>query len=241
VYNTLSLVASLVMRTSPCWICTCHILLHATSRLQLSYHVWFGFSRHPCTVSAISPLSDIETRHIRMCWKGDNNIIILVLVQASEGSWFMLCDHNNVLHHFLLGQLRFVSSRAFSPSCGRPRSPPTLGCSLSHKTQSPPSFRVVFCLLSCDFRRGSNFHHSYYNVEFFCCDSGPLFLFITTVLISPFVIRTWTPLSLLQFISAIIRLHTLLSCLCSWFACREKPSWRGQSGCAWLINNVAVV
>jgi hypothetical protein len=121
VYNTLSLVASLVMRTSPCWICTCHVLLHATSRLQLSHHVWFGFNRHPCTVSAISPLSNIETRHIRMCWKGDNNNIILVLVQAPEGSWFMLCDHNNVLHHFLLGQLRFVSSRAFNPSCGRPR------------------------------------------------------------------------------------------------------------------------
>jgi hypothetical protein len=57
---------ALVMRTSPHWIRACHVLPHATSRLQLSCHVRFGFRQHPCSVSVISPSSGIETRCIRM-------------------------------------------------------------------------------------------------------------------------------------------------------------------------------
>jgi hypothetical protein len=70
------------MRTSPRWMRAHHVLPHATSRLQLSCHVWFGFSRHPYTVSVISPSSGIETRRIRMRWKGDDATIIMVFVPA---------------------------------------------------------------------------------------------------------------------------------------------------------------
>ena len=34
-----------------------------------------------------------------MRWKGDNDVIVLVLVLAPERSWLMLCDHDNMLHH----------------------------------------------------------------------------------------------------------------------------------------------
>jgi hypothetical protein len=74
----------------------CHIFLHTTSHLRLSCHVWFGFGRHPCTVSGISLLS-------YMRWKGDDDPVILVLIRTPVGLWIILCDHDKVLHHLLLG------------------------------------------------------------------------------------------------------------------------------------------
>jgi hypothetical protein len=71
-----------------------HILPDDTSRLQLSCHIRFGFSRHPYTVSTISPSFGIEMRRIRMRWKWD---VVLVLVPAPEGSWVILCDNDMVL------------------------------------------------------------------------------------------------------------------------------------------------
>src|SRR5579871_2620836 len=88
-----------MMRTSPRWTHARHVLPQVPSRLQLSRHVRFGFSRHTSTVSAISPTYDIETRRIRMRWKGDDDAVVLVLVLAPEGSWFILCDHDKVLRH----------------------------------------------------------------------------------------------------------------------------------------------
>jgi hypothetical protein len=87
-----------IMRISPCWPRTHHVLPQAISRLQLSYHIWFGFSQ-PSTVSTISPSYDTETRCINMCWKGDDDVIVLVIVLPLEGSWIMLCDYDKVLHH----------------------------------------------------------------------------------------------------------------------------------------------
>jgi hypothetical protein len=55
-----------------------------------------------------------------MSWKGDVAPVVLVLVQAPEGSWIMLCDREKTLCHLLLGQFGYVSSRAFNPSCGHP-------------------------------------------------------------------------------------------------------------------------
>jgi len=45
----------------------------------------------------------------------------------------------------------------------------------------------------------------------------------------------------MSFISAISDCVFILSCLCSSIRLQEKPSWRGQSSCAWLITNGAVV
>jgi len=89
----------ILMRTSQYWTHTCHGLPQVTSRLQLGHRVWFGFSRHPCTVSALSPSYDIKTRCSSMCWKGDDHAVILVLVLDPEHLWIMLCGHDKVLHH----------------------------------------------------------------------------------------------------------------------------------------------
>jgi hypothetical protein len=95
----------LMIRTLPHWIRACHILPHATSHLQLSCHVRFRFSQYPCTVSVISPSSGIEIRHIRMCWNGDDDAVVLVLVPALESSWIMLCYHVKVPCHVFLANL----------------------------------------------------------------------------------------------------------------------------------------
>ena len=87
------------MRASPCWTYTSHSLPQVTSRHQLGLHVRFGFSQYTCTVSAISPSYDIETRRSLMRWKQDDDAVLLVLVLGLEGSWIMLCDHDKVLHH----------------------------------------------------------------------------------------------------------------------------------------------
>ncbi|KAF8650627.1 hypothetical protein HU200_063821 [Digitaria exilis] len=64
------------MRTLPRWICTRHGLLQVVLRLRLRCHVHLGFSLHLRTISAISPTYDVETRRIRMCWKGDAAAVI---------------------------------------------------------------------------------------------------------------------------------------------------------------------
>lgn len=55
-----------------------------------------------------------------MRWKLDDEMLLLVLVLAPEGSWIMLCDHDKVLRHLFGPSRAFVSCRALSPSCGRP-------------------------------------------------------------------------------------------------------------------------
>jgi hypothetical protein len=108
-----------LMRTSLRWIRIPHVLPHATSCPQLSCHVRFRFSQHPCTILAISPSSDIETRRIRMRWHGDDAAVMLVLVPAPEVSWIMLCGHDKLLRH-IFGEFSRVSCRALSPGWGRP-------------------------------------------------------------------------------------------------------------------------
>ena len=180
-----------MMRTSPCWMHTCHVLPQATSRLQLSRHIRFGFSHQAFTVLVISPSYDIETGHIRMCWKWDDDAVILVLVLAPEGSWVMLCDHDKVLRHFFgpnwpcirVGpSAQVVDALLDAP---QPQVAP-----LGYKFSRAAAVQTRVLLIGCDFRQGSNFLHSYCTVEVFCCESGPPFLFVTTVSISPFVIRT---------------------------------------------------
>ena len=51
-----------VIRTSTCWTRSCHGLPQVTSRHQLGHHVRLGFSRHPYTVSVISPSYDVQMR-----------------------------------------------------------------------------------------------------------------------------------------------------------------------------------
>ena len=104
-----------MMRTSPRWLHARRLLPEVTSRLQLGRHVRLGFSRYVRTVSAISPTYDVETSHSLMRWNGDNDAVDLVLVLAPEGSWIMLCDHENVLHHLFWAFSGFVSCQAFGP------------------------------------------------------------------------------------------------------------------------------
>jgi hypothetical protein len=84
--------------------------------------------------------------------------------------------------------------------------------------------------------------HCNCDAKFFCCDPRPPVLAshrLCRLVLSNGVLELhWCSLHLhLQYSIACL----LFSCLCSRFACREKPSWRGQSSCAWLITNGAVV
>jgi hypothetical protein len=88
-----------VMRTSQRWIHRCHGFSQVTIRPQLSCHVALGFSRHVVTVSVITFSYDIETGRSWMCWKGDDDAVVLDLVPAPEDSWIILCDHGKVLRH----------------------------------------------------------------------------------------------------------------------------------------------
>jgi hypothetical protein len=126
----------MMMRTSPCWIRARHILPYATSRFQLSCHVWFGSNKYACTVSVICPSSSIKTRCIKICWKGDNDTIILVLVPAPKGSWIILCDHSKVLCH-LFGPNRPCIMSGLKPRLRTPTPccPSTLGRHFRVKTQ----------------------------------------------------------------------------------------------------------
>ncbi|KAF8701503.1 hypothetical protein HU200_033527 [Digitaria exilis] len=81
------------MRTSPRWNCTHHGLPQVVLRLRLRCHVQLEFSLHLWTVLAISPTYDVETRRIRMRWKGDDDAVVLVLVLAPEDSWIILCNN----------------------------------------------------------------------------------------------------------------------------------------------------
>ena len=106
-----------VLRTSPCWTCSCHGLSQVTSRHQLGHRVRLGFSRHPCTVSAISPSYDVQLRCSWMHWKANDEML---LVLAPKDTWIILCDHEKVLHHLFWAFSGFVSCWALSPCCGRP-------------------------------------------------------------------------------------------------------------------------
>jgi hypothetical protein len=90
---------TLLMRTSPRWTHRRYGLLQVAIRPQLSCHVTLGFSRHVVIVSVITLSYDIETGHSWMCWKGDDDAVVLDLVPAPEGTWIILCDHSKVLRH----------------------------------------------------------------------------------------------------------------------------------------------
>lgn len=105
-----------LIRTSPHWTHTSRLLHRVTSRRQLAERVRFGFSRQPCTKSAVSPSSDVQTRRYLICWKIKNEVILLVLVLAPEESWIILCDHEKVLPHLFGPSWAFVSCRAFNSS-----------------------------------------------------------------------------------------------------------------------------
>ena len=72
-----------------------------------------------------------------MRWNRDDEMLLLVLVLASESSWIILCDYRKVLHHLFWAFSGFVSCRALSPCCGRP-----------HLVAPNPSSPLVFKLSS---------------------------------------------------------------------------------------------
>jgi hypothetical protein len=130
-------------RTSPRWMHSHRILSHATSRLQLSCHVWFGCSRNPSTISVMSPSYGIETWCIRMRWKGDDDVVVLVLVLAPEDSWIILCDHDKVLRH-LFGPIWPCIVSVLKPRLRTPPGhPSTLGFPSGLKLSSRRRFDSV--------------------------------------------------------------------------------------------------
>jgi hypothetical protein len=42
---------------------------------------------------------NIKTKHSLMCWKWNNNAILLILVLDRETLWIILQDHDKMLHH----------------------------------------------------------------------------------------------------------------------------------------------
>jgi hypothetical protein len=97
----------------------------------------------------------------------------------------------------ILGQVGLVPCRALSLGWGHPHlvtlNPRT--CPLQYKLSSSHHIRV-WVLFSSNFPLRNRHLHYNYDVESFCYESGPLFLFYTTMAISPFVIRAWTHLVL---------------------------------------------
>jgi hypothetical protein len=63
----------------------------------------------------VSPIAGIETRRIRMCWKGDNDVVVLVGSQLQKvcGSFYVTTTSRCVT---FLGQFGHVLCRALSPS-----------------------------------------------------------------------------------------------------------------------------
>jgi hypothetical protein len=88
-----------MIRTSPCWTHRRYGLSQVIIHPQLSCHVTLGFSRYAVTISVITFSYDIKTGRSWMCWKGDDDTIILDLVLALEGLWIFVCDYGKVLHH----------------------------------------------------------------------------------------------------------------------------------------------
>ncbi|KAF8776547.1 hypothetical protein HU200_003264 [Digitaria exilis] len=69
---------------------------------------------------------------IRMRWNEDNDAVDLLLVQALEGSWIMLCDHNKVLCHLFGPSSGRVSHRALAQVEGAPSGHPNPRAPLFH-------------------------------------------------------------------------------------------------------------
>jgi hypothetical protein len=88
-----------MMRILPRWTHRRYGLLQVAIRPQLRCHVTLGFSRHIITVLVITLSYDIEMGRSWMCWKGDDDAVVLDLVPAPEGLWIILCDHDKVLYH----------------------------------------------------------------------------------------------------------------------------------------------
>lgn len=137
-----------MMRTSPRWMCTIHGLLQVAIRPQLGCHVHLVFSRHPVTVSVISPSYDVETGRSRMRWNRDDDAVVLVLVLAPECSWIMLCDHERCCDT-CFGPKWLCIVSGLKPKLGAtlPGHASTLGRPRLYLFSSRRHFRLGFCLV----------------------------------------------------------------------------------------------
>jgi hypothetical protein len=136
------------MRTSPCWTHIRHDLSHVGLRLRLSYHVHLGFSLHLCTVSAITPSYDVETRRISTRWKEDDDAVDLVLVLAPEVARIILCDLDKVLRHLFWANFAVYQVGPLAQVVGAPllvSHNPRTTLPL-HELSSHRRFRRGFCL-----------------------------------------------------------------------------------------------
>jgi hypothetical protein len=100
-------------------------------------------------------------------------------------------------------------------------SPSTIGRP-SFSTNSVAATLLGFWVLFCSSFPLRNKHlHCNGDVEFFCCESGLIFLFFTTVAISLFMIRAWTPYLYLLHTHPQFQIACLyfLACVLR-FACR---------------------
>jgi hypothetical protein len=131
-----------------------------------------------------------HTRCSLMRWKANNESFILVLVLPPECSWIILCDRDKVLHHQFWAVMTLLSCRALSPRCAPP-SPLAPSPSLVRFGINSVAAAILglgFCLVLV-FHQETDIFHCNCDAESFCCESGPPFLFYTTMAISPFVLR----------------------------------------------------
>jgi hypothetical protein len=137
----------------------------------------------------ISPSYNIKMRHSLMRRKEDNASFLLVLIQALEVSGTILCPTTSCcVTYFGPNQPCIVLGlkprlRTSPPGRPQPRMSP-----IQYKLSSSHHIRV-WILFSSSFPLRNRHLHCNCVVESFCCESGPPFLFFTTVVISPFVIR----------------------------------------------------
>ena len=106
--------------TSPSWTCMSRPHHQVSNRRQVGQRVRFGFSRHACTKTTISPSYGVQIRHSWMRWNHYDKTLLLILVLAPETSSTILWDHRKVLHHLFWTFSGLVSCRALSPYCERP-------------------------------------------------------------------------------------------------------------------------
>ena len=137
-----------MIMTSPCWTRTCQPHHRVTSRRQVSSRVRFGFSRQPCTETAISLTSGIQMRRSSKRWNRDDDKLLFDLVQAPYDSWIMLCDHESCCIT-CFGPKWLCIVLGLKPKLGAPLPghASTIGCPRLYLFSSRRHFRLGFCLV----------------------------------------------------------------------------------------------
>jgi hypothetical protein len=161
------------MRISPCWIHPRFSLLRVTSRLQLGLHVRFGLSWPPWMETLISPSYDVETRRSLMRWKKTTKDFFWFLFKLQKiRRSFCVTTIRCCVTYFGPGQPYIVSG--LKPRLRTPQlvalNPRTFPFDINSVAAVTLGFG--FCLVLVFHRETDLFHYNF-DVESFCCESGP--------------------------------------------------------------------